>query len=94
MDKLYSPSSLRCNMLDFPFYSIIVMFILSLLVTNVLMIALGKWLLEPMLFMKENLIAAFKNPENPDIAKSPFSPTDEMGAAIELTQKLIYQMLL
>ena len=41
--------------------------------------------------MKENLIAAFKNPENPDIAKSPFSPTDEMGAAIELTQKLIYQ---
>ena len=76
---------------EFVWNNIIVMFILSLLVTNVLMIALGKWLLEPMLFMKENLIAAFKNPENPDIAKSPFSPTDEMGAAIELTQKLIYQ---
>ncbi|MDH5723606.1 MAG: EAL domain-containing protein [Alphaproteobacteria bacterium] len=75
----------------FVFSSITIMFILSLLVTTVLMIALGKWLLEPMLFMKESLIIAFKNPENPDIPPSPFSPSDEIGAAIELTQKLIFQ---
>ncbi len=71
--------------------SLIIMAILSLLVTTVLMIALGKWLLEPILFMRANLIAAFKNPENPDINESPFSVNDEIGAAIDLTQKLILQ---
>ncbi len=68
-----------------------IMIILSLLVTNVLMIALGKWLLEPILFMHSNLITAFKNPENPAIQESPYSPSDEIGAAIILSQKLIAQ---
>lgn len=76
---------------DYVMHSITIMFILSLLVTNVLMIALGKWLLEPILFMRSNLVSAFKNPENPDIEKSPYGVNDEIGAAIDLTQKLIKQ---
>ncbi len=76
---------------EYIFNSIKIMIILSLLVTNVLMIALGKWLLEPILFMHSNLIAAFKNPEDPTIAKSPYSASDEVGAAIMLSQKLIAQ---
>ncbi len=68
-----------------------IMVILSLLVTTVLMIALGKWLLEPMLFVRSNLIAAFKNPENPVIAQSPYKKNDEVGAVIDLTQRLITQ---
>ena len=71
--------------------SIKIMVILSLLVTTVLMMALGKWLLEPMLFVRSNLIAAFKNPEAPDILPSPYDKTDEIGAAIDLTQRLIAQ---
>ena len=71
--------------------SIKIMVILSLLVTVVLMIALGKWLLEPILFMRANLVAAFKNPESPSIEKSPYNSSDEIGAAIALTQKLIEQ---
>ena len=71
--------------------SLVIMSILSLLVTTVLMIALGKWLLEPILFMRANLISAFKNPENPDIGQSPYSVNDEIGAAIDLMQKLIRQ---
>jgi len=71
--------------------SIKIMIILSLLVTTVLMIALGKWLLEPMLFVRANLIAAFKNPENPVIPPSPYKKTDEVGAVIDLTQRLIAQ---
>lgn len=71
--------------------SILIMLFLSLLVTVVMMIALGKWLLEPILFMRSNLISAFKNPEEPDVQESPFSVSDEIGAAIELTQKLIKQ---
>ncbi len=68
-----------------------IMVILSLLVTTVLMIALGRWLLEPMLFMRSNLITAFKNPEIPNIQPSPYDVSDEVGAAIDLAQKLILQ---
>ncbi len=79
------------NVSRYIFDNIKIMVILSLLVTNVLMIALGKWLLEPILFMHSNLIAASKNPENPNIQKSPYNPSDEIGTAIILSQKLIAQ---
>ena len=71
--------------------TITIMLFMSLFVTTVLMIALGRWLLEPMLFMRANLLAAFKNPENPDVEDSPFDTRDEIGGAIELAQKLIQQ---
>ena len=71
--------------------TITIMLFMSLFVTTVLMIALGRWLLEPMLFMRSNLMAAFKNPESPDIEESPFDTRDEIGGAIELAQKLIQQ---
>ncbi len=84
-------SAVMGNVSSYIYDNIKIMVILSLLVTNVLMIALGKWLLEPILFMHSNLIAAFKNPEDPVIEESPYSPSDEVGAAIILSQKLIAQ---
>ncbi|MEM7651000.1 MAG: EAL domain-containing protein [Pseudomonadota bacterium] len=71
--------------------TITIMLFMSLFVTTVLMIALGRWLLEPMLFMRSNLQAAFKNPENPDVPNSPFDSRDEIGGAIDLAQQLIKQ---
>lgn len=71
--------------------NIMIMFLLSLLVTTVLMIALGYWLLEPILFMRDNLISASKSPENPKIPDSPFDANDEIGGTILLAQKLIKQ---
>ncbi len=68
-----------------------IMLIMSLFVTTVLMIALGRWLLEPVLFMRQNLLLAFQNPEQPDIPDSPFDQRDEIGGAIELANKLILQ---
>lgn len=73
------------------FHSIIVMFLLSAFVTTVLMVALGRWLLEPILFMRDNLNEASRNPENPTLSDSPFSANDEIGSAIQLAQKLIRQ---
>ncbi len=84
-------ASIQDQIADFVREAIIIMSIMSLFVTTVLMIALGHWLLEPMLFMRNNLLAAFKNPEKPDIIKSPFDPNDEIGGAIDLSQKLIQQ---
>lgn len=71
--------------------SMIIMLLLSLFVTTVLMITLSRWLLEPILFLRENLVAASDNPEQPDIKDSPFNPNDEIGGAIELSQTLIKQ---
>lgn len=69
--------------------SVLIMLLLSALVTTVLMIALGRWLLEPILFMRQNLLAAQKNPDNPKIQASPFNDKDEIGEAIVISQELI-----
>ncbi len=71
--------------------TIIVMLLMSAFVTTVLMIALGHWLLEPILFMRNNLLAASQNPENPQIQDSPYDNGDEIGQAIEIAQTLIRQ---
>ena len=71
--------------------SVMIMFLLSALVTTVLMITLGHWLLEPILFLRDNLLSAQHNPNNPKISKSPYDPTDEIGEAIAVAQSLIKQ---
>lgn len=71
--------------------TIVIMLLMSGFVTTVLMMALGHWLLEPILFMRNNLMAASANPEDPDIPKSRFDPGDEIGGAIAIAQKLIWE---
>jgi diguanylate cyclase (GGDEF)-like protein len=83
--------SVQIEVKNFVEQTILIMLLMSAFVTTVLMIALGYWLLEPILFMRNNLIAASKNPENPEITDSPFDPADEIGGAIELAQRLIRQ---
>lgn len=77
------------DVIDFFIQNLIVIGLLSGLVTTVLMIALGYWLLEPILFLRRNLKEAAANPENPQIEKSTFDSKDEVGNAIELAQDLI-----
>ena len=74
---------------NFILQNMLVMLLLSAFVTTVLMIALGKWLLEPILFMCQNLLAAQRNPDRPQIRDNPFSLRDEIGEAIEISQRLI-----
>lgn len=84
-------SNVQAELYDFVTQTIKIMMLLSLFVTTVLMIALGRWLLEPILFMRENLIEATSNPESPNIKDSPFDPKDEIGSAIQIAQNLIRQ---
>ncbi|MGB4056509.1 MAG: bifunctional diguanylate cyclase/phosphodiesterase, partial [Alphaproteobacteria bacterium] len=84
-------SKIRNQMMEYVEQTILIMLLMSAFVTTVLMIALSKWLLEPILFMRGNLIAASKDPENPKIQSSPFNPNDEIGGAIEIAQQLINQ---
>ncbi len=71
--------------------NILIMLLMSAFVTAVLMIALGHWLLEPILFLRDNLIRASENPENPRLSDSPFDPSDEIGGSIEIAAALIQQ---
>ncbi len=76
---------------EFVHQSLAVMFLLSAFVTVVLMISLSKWLLEPVLFLRDNFVAAFENPETPDIKESPYKTIDEIGNVISMAQTLIRQ---
>lgn len=76
---------------DYVEQTILIMLLMSAFVTTVLMMALGHWLLEPILFLRSNLMRASENPENPRVEKSPFDPTDEIGSAIEIALSLIKQ---
>lgn len=78
-------------LLDYINQTVAIMLLMSAFVTVVLMISLSRWLLEPILFMRDNLVSAADNPENPDIKDSPFDAQDEIGGTIELTQTLILQ---
>ena len=84
-------SHIQGEVLAYVKQTIMIMLLMSAFVTSVLMLALGHWLLEPILFLRENLIEASKNPEKPDIVESPFDKKDEIGGAIALAQDLILQ---
>lgn len=71
--------------------SILIMVLLSAFVTTILMIALGKWLLEPIIFLRDNLSMAIANPESPNITRSPYDVKDEIGGAIAASEELIKQ---
>lgn len=76
---------------DYVRQSILIMFLLSAFVTTILMIALGKWLLEPIIFLRDNLNLAIANPESPNINRSPYDTNDDIGKAIDSAQELIKQ---
>lgn len=84
-------SAIQSQVFQYVMESLLIMLFMSLFVTTVLMIALGRWLLEPILFMRNNLQAAFKNPENPKLQDNPFNTKDEIGSAIDIAQQLIRQ---
>lgn len=84
-------STVQHEVFNYVKQTILIMMLMSAFVTSVLMMALGHWLLEPILFMRNNLLEASKDPENVKIPPSPFDPSDEIGSAIHIAQKLIKQ---
>jgi diguanylate cyclase (GGDEF)-like protein len=84
-------SHLRNKVFEYVQYTILITLLMSAFVTSALMVALGHWLLEPILFLRDNLLKASEDPENPGILESPFDPGDEIGKAIEIATELIQQ---
>lgn len=71
--------------------TIVVVLLVSAFVTNVLMIAMGHWLLEPIMVLRNNLLAAAKNPESPQIQHLDREARDEVHVAIRVANDLIQQ---
>jgi diguanylate cyclase (GGDEF)-like protein len=65
--------------------------LVSIGISTIIMMLLGRWLLEPILFLRSSLLSASNNPENPGIMESPYKSSDEMGSAIEVALNLIKQ---
>ena len=71
--------------------AVLIILLVSLFVTIVIVISVGNFLLSPVLFMRENLLRAIENPENPKVEDSPFATNNEIGESIDLATKLIKQ---
>ncbi len=71
--------------------AVLIILLVSLFVTIVIVVSVGNFLLSPVLFMRENLLRAIENPENPKVEDSPFATNNEIGESIDLATKLIKQ---
>ena len=71
--------------------SLLIMLLLSGLVTTVLMLVLGQWLLEPVMVLRNNLLSAAQNPEKPDVRRPRRETRDEIGIALRIANDLIRQ---
>lgn len=84
-------SSVEPAVLDYVRQNIIILVLLSGFVTSVLMLALGQWLLEPIMVLRGNLLSAAQNPEKPELKRARNENRDEIGVAIRIANDLIRQ---
>lgn len=71
--------------------TVLILILMAGLVTSVLMLALGEWILEPLMVLRNNLLSAAKNPEKPDVRRLKKELNDEIGIAIRIANDLIRQ---
>lgn len=84
-------SNLKMQMMDHISHSIYVILLLSGFVTSVLMLVLGRWLLEPIIILHNNLLGSSIDPENPDKYITNFDKNDEVGVVVKAANRLIHQ---
>lgn len=69
--------------------AILQMVILGIFVGVVIMFIVGYWLLDPIVFLRDNLQKATESPDRPEIEDSPYKKKTEIGSAIEIALKMI-----
>lgn len=83
---------IKRDMLYHVMKSFIAVMMVSTFVTIVLMLALGRWLIEPLLYLDTSLRRALANPESPPSMSSIYNTReDEIGSVINMSQRLIKQ---
>lgn len=76
---------------DYIHQNIVIFLLMSGFVTSVLMLALGQWLLEPIMILRSNLLSAVQNPERPELRRVKNENRDEIGIAVRIASDLIRQ---
>jgi diguanylate cyclase (GGDEF)-like protein len=69
---------------------VVIVLLLSTFVTLVLMIALSRWFLDPILALYNRLVKAAKDPENPPMLDKSLHSKTEIGRAIEAADTLMF----
>ncbi len=71
--------------------AVVVALLLSAFVTTVLILVLGKWLLEPILRLRQNLLSATEDNENSAQYITDYKRKDELGSVINSANRLLKQ---
>ena len=82
-------SEVQPAVMDYIQDSVVIFILMSGLVTSILMLALGQWLLQPVLTLRRNLLNASKNPKNPEIQGAGQEGRDEIGVTLRIANGLI-----
>ncbi len=82
-------SNVLAEKIDYARQSMVIFFLMASFVTSVLMLALSRWLLEPILFLRQSLLGAAKDAENPQLMDPPFKAKDEITQSINIAHGLI-----
>jgi len=67
----------------------VIFILMAGLVTSILMLLLGQWILQPVLTLRRNLLNASRNPRNPEIHGAGSEGRDEIGVTLRIANSLI-----
>ena len=82
-------SDVEPAIMDYIQRQVVIFILMSGLVTSILMLALGQWLLQPVLTLRRNLLNASRSPRNPDIQGAGQEGRDEIGVTLRIANSLI-----
>lgn len=82
-------SAVAPAVLDHIKQTVIIVGLMSGLVTAILMLMMGQWLLEPLFILRKNLLNAAINPKDPIIHDPHRKSRDEVGATLRVANDLI-----
>jgi diguanylate cyclase (GGDEF)-like protein len=83
--------NIQKRVLDYIRQTAMVAILLSAFVTSVLILVLGKWMIEPILILRHNLLGVARDPSSPTAYLTHYSRRDELGSVISSANKLIKQ---
>jgi diguanylate cyclase (GGDEF)-like protein len=79
------------RVVDYIVQTTVISLLLSAFITTVLILVLGKWMIEPILMLRNNLLGAARDPTDAGRYLTPYRRRDELGSVISSANKLIKQ---
>lgn len=84
-------SHIQQRVVDYVRQTTIIAVMLSGFITFVLIMVMGKWMIEPIILLRNNLLGIARDPTSPTAYLTPYKRRDELGSVISSANKLIRQ---